>query len=308
MIVSVQQAAALLHSGEVVAVPTETVYGLAASIRHPEGVAKIFSLKNRPQDNPLIVHLAASDDLHKYTTQLPRGATELAKKFWPGPLTLVLEANTVAIDAAIRANLPTAAFRVPQHPKALALLTLTGPLVMPSANLSGSPSATSPTHVAADFGEDLPILDGGTCSQGVESTILAFREERWHIARLGAIPPEAFQQILGYKPELFTTQNKPICPGQMYRHYAPRATLLLSDQIPPGTKGVVIGFSDRLYPPECNVIPLGNSKKPEEAAARLYQVLRDLDCNDVQEAVVDFDMPDTGLWLTIKERLKKAAS
>lgn len=307
MIVTLEKAAQLLTTGHVVAVPTETVYGLAASIHHPLAIANIFTLKKRPSDNPLIVHLANAEELYRYAQEIPATTFALVKAFWPGPLTLVLKAN-LSINNIIRADLPTAAFRVPFHPLTHKLLQITGPLVMPSANLSGSPSATSPEHVAHDFGESLPILDGGTCKEGIESTILFYNGSAWEIARLGAIAPEAFKPVLGYIPAIhkITSQDdKPLCPGQMYRHYAPKAQLELCQEIPEGAS-IVIGFSDRTYPPGCKVIALGRSDRPEEVGRNLYTVLRDLDTANILAALVDFNIPDEGLWLTIKERLVKA--
>jgi L-threonylcarbamoyladenylate synthase len=311
MIVTLDDAASLLNAGQVVAVPTETVYGLAASIHHPKAIAHIFKLKNRPIDNPLIVHISSAKDLEVYAKDIPQSALALAKAFWPGPLTIILKANTELVNDTIRANLPTAAFRIPQHHKALELLKLTGPLVMPSANISGYPSATTSKHVAHDFGESLPILEGGACTQGVESTILLLNENHWEVARLGAIPPEAFEKVLGYIPKVHVTQGskeKPLCPGQMYRHYSPKAELILAETIPANAHGVVVGFSDRKYPKECRVIDIGSSDEPEVVAANLYDVLRRLDKENIQSAFIDFDMPDTGLWMTIKERLHKAVS
>lgn len=161
MRISLQAAASALKSGQVVAVPTETVYGLAAALNSKIAVEDIFKLKSRPSDNPLIIHVNELDQIESLARALPEDFYLLASAFWPGPMTLVLPVNIDAVPSIARAGLPTAAFRIPRHPLALQLLALTGPLVMPSANISGSPSATSVEHVEADFGDNFPILEGG---------------------------------------------------------------------------------------------------------------------------------------------------
>ncbi|HEY4832803.1 MAG TPA: L-threonylcarbamoyladenylate synthase, partial [Waddliaceae bacterium] len=168
-----------LKQGEVVALPTETVYGLAASLVCREAINQIFVLKGRPKDNPLIVHGASFSQLEHYCEEIPLGLKVLVETFWPGPLTLVLKAKSKLIPASVSAGLETTALRVPKHPLTLKVLEEVGPLVMPSANLSGNPSATRAEHVEMDFGEEFPVLDGGACCLGVESTVLIYRNGRW---------------------------------------------------------------------------------------------------------------------------------
>lgn len=309
MRVSLTEAAQLLTQGNVVAVPTETVYGLGASLNKHQAIESIFSLKGRPANNPLIIHASSAEEIMKFTKNIPPGFDQLASSFWPGPMTLVLPADENRVDSKARAGLPTAAFRIPGHPTTLALLKLTGPLVMPSANLSGKPSATSAEHVEHDFGSDFPVLDGGKCLRGVESTILIFVDGVWRIIRQGAIPAEAFQEILGYMPivEVSAGRGKPLCPGQLYRHYAPKAKLVLTDHFDDSMTGAVVGFRDRIYPKALKLVPLGSSTQPKKAAEHLYAALRQLDEEDIPLAYVDVDVPQEGLWLTILERLKKAA-
>jgi len=309
MRITFEKAVELLKNGHVAAVPTETVYGLAASLSSPKAVEKIFTLKGRPSNNPLIIHIASQEQLDPFVKTLPNGFEKLAKAFWPGPLTLVLAANTAHVPELVRAGLPTAAFRIPAHPLIRNLLALTGPLVMPSANISGKPSATSPGHVESDLGVDFPVLDGGKCARGVESTILFHDGNQWKIIRLGALAPEVFKPILGYQPAVMLSKKgeDPICPGQLYRHYAPKAKLILTKTITPETKGAVIGFSDRNYPSACQIFPLGPLSMPEKVAENLYAVLRNLDEERIETAWVDMDMPDEGLWQTILERLNKAS-
>ncbi len=303
MRVNVSEAAARLNSGDVVALPTETVYGLAASLRHPKAIQNIFTLKGRPQDNPLIVHAASVEQLLPYTRDLPETFFSLAEHYWPGSLTLVVSANVDQVSEIVRAGLETVAFRVPDHPLTLEVLRQTGPLVMPSANLSGTPSATHASHVENDFGQEFPVLDGGACSKGVESTILLWRETKWMMGRQGGVPVEDFESLLGYIPELTTSTSKPLCPGQLYKHYSPKTKLTTEENpslIP------VVGFSDREYPDEVPLYVLGRSDNPQEVAKNLYQVLRQLDRDKVDIAWVDMDFPLEGLWSTIRERLVKA--
>jgi len=308
MRVSLQQATDLLNRGYVVAVPTETVYGLAASLHHPAAVEAIFTLKGRPSNNPLIIHIANVDQLIPFVQELPPNFPKLIEHFWPGPMTLVLPIDEKAVSTTIRAGLPNAAFRMPEHHLARALLAQTGPLVMPSANLSGKPSATSPEHVEADFGEDFPVLDGGNCTCGLESTILIYSEDMWRVIRLGAIPPEAFKEVLGYTPRVVKHDAAaPLCPGQMYRHYAPKAELKLTTKFTEEMSGVVLGYTDRQYPAGLSFREFGSLNSPENVAENLYRSLRQLDADNIPIAWVDVNVPSDGLWGTILERLNKAS-
>lgn len=299
----------MLEKGGVVALPTETVYGLAASIKFPHAIDQIFALKKRPSDNPLILHVASFEQAKQYCAEVPSGVQVLEETFWPGPLTLVLKAKPGLVPENATAGLDSIAFRVPNHPLTLQVLEAAGPLVMPSANLSGKPSATRAEHVEADFGEAFPVLDGGACRFGMESTVLVFRNARWEIARMGAISSEEFVHVLGYEPKerLGTNGSPPISPGQKYRHYAPFALLILDRTVLPEDVGVVIGFNDRKYPESCRLFSLGSSGDAREVSRNLYHVLRELDMRNVAQAWVDMDFPKAGLWLTVAERLSKAS-
>jgi L-threonylcarbamoyladenylate synthase len=307
MLISTDEASKLLNTGHVVGIPTETVYGLAAALHQPQAIDRIFTLKKRPAQNPLIIHLSSSQSVTDYALMVPSDFAKLTNLFWPGPLTLVLQANTDRIPNQVRAGLSTAAFRVPQHSLALEVLKKVGPIVMPSANLSGSPSATHWSHVESDFGIDFPVLDGGACKRGLESTILCYVGDCWQIVRLGAIAAEDFTSVLGYTPIIAAlgSSEKPLCPGQMFRHYAPKAQLILTKQAQ-NCGGVVIGFSDRSYQNASRVIALGSTNNPEEVAENLYAVLRQLDVEGISDANVDVDVPSDGLWVTLLERLSKA--
>jgi L-threonylcarbamoyladenylate synthase len=304
---SFQEIVNLLKQGGVAALPTETVYGLAACLDCPPAVEQIFALKKRPAGNPLIIHCASVEQMRKFLPNVPPYFDALASAFWPGPMTLVLPVETANVPPRVRAGLPTAAFRIPEHPIARRFIEAAGPLVMPSANLSGRPSATAPEHVEQDFGHAFPLYDGGSCSKGVESTIL-YWEEEWRIGRLGALPPAAFVPILGKEPSLPLVHSKtPICPGQLYRHYAPQAALILLEEFPSDLEGTLVGFEERSYPEKCRLLSLGHAADPEGAAQRLYALLRQLDAQGITRAYVDMRLPDHGLWLTFKERLRKAA-
>lgn len=292
----------LLLSNQVVAVPTETVYGLAASLYSETAISQIFQLKKRPLNNPLIIHTATLAEVKAFVTSLPPHFEQLADAFWPGPLTLILPVDQ-KIHSQVRAELPTAAFRIPKHTTMLELLQQTGPLVAPSANLSGRPSSTSPAHIENDFGVDFPVLDGGPCARGVESTILIFLNE-WRIARLGAISAEELATILPYLPKITSGTKQPLCPGQMFKHYAPQARLHVQGDL--NRASLILGFSDRKY--NAPSLLLGASTNPCEVAQNLYSILRMLDLNSVEEAWIDMDFPHTELWATIRERILRAAN
>ena len=311
MRVSVDEACSRLRRGEVVAIPTETVYGLAAPLHNLKSIQRIFELKRRPSDNPLIIHLADVSDLKEQRVQTPPSLDRLTDLFWPGPLTLVLPIDPTHIPAIARAQLPTAAFRIPNHSVAQEIARRVGPLVAPSANLSGRPSATTVEHVEEDFGTDFPIVDGGMCQEGVESTILIYVDACWQVARLGVLSSEQFEVVLGYRPQLYTSTQKnhpPIlCPGQHYRHYAPLCKLILGNARYDGQPDVVVGYEDRLYPGAKEVLYLGTSTHPNQVSHNLYQVLRQLDQKGIAEAWIDLNIPSHGLWETIAERLSRAS-
>lgn len=309
MHVTLKEAAHLLKTGHVVGVPTETVYGLAASLEHTSAIQNIYQLKGRPSNNPLIIHVADLKSVFAFMQENVCDLDLLSRDFWPGPMTLVLPIKCKLIPSIVRADLPTAAFRIPKHSLALELLKLTGPLVMPSANLSGRPSSTLAQHVENDFGMDFPILDGGACSNGLESTILIYHQGQWQIIRQGALAPQQFYNCLSYNPPVYIKDKEapPLCPGQMYRHYAPQAKLHLMENFAHIQAGLILGFRDRAYPAGCQILHLGSLSDPHGVAAQLYSILRQLDSKGCKEAYIDMGFPQEGLWATIKERLLKAA-
>lgn len=305
MIINLKKALKLISCGEVAALPTETVYGLAASLNAEEGIKKIFTLKSRPQGNPLIVHVSSMAQALSLVQELPPHFEELGAKFWPGALTLVAPAKE-SVSLLARAGLPTVAIRMPNHPLTLEIIRETGPIVAPSANLSGRPSSTSPKHVLEDFGDDFPVLDGGKCSIGIESTILIWNSCRWEIGRLGSIAPESIASCLPFEPAL-SKSNKTKCPGSLYRHYSPKAKLIYGQKPYRGDSPVVLGFEGRRYPQAEKIFILGDLKKPETVMNNLYKVLRKLDTEGIKEAWVDADFSPTGILSTLAERLEKAS-
>lgn len=300
MIVSIEKAIELLKSKHVVAVPSETVFGLAASIHFPEAIKKIFEIKGRPSKNPLIVHFSSLEHALEYV-DIDQSLIPHLEKFWPGPLTLVapLKKN---VDPTITANLSTLAVRVPNHPVFLELIREVGPLAAPSANRSGFPSATRSWHIEFDYGCSVPIVEGVEPEHGVESTILIQKEGYLSLGRLGATPIEPLKPFFKI---VESTENPtaPQCPGQMFRHYAPKCklTTTLSAEVE-----AIVGFTDVDYPFSKPLYPLGSVHDPKQIAHQLFETLRLLDHDHIGLAYVDTNFPSHGLYLTIHERLSRA--
>ena len=224
-------AAALLKHGKPVAMPTETVYGLAAPVFDEEAVRSIFSIKGRPSDNPLIAHISDLEQARLLASELPPAFYDLARRCWPGPLTLVVKRSPRVPDA-VSAGHPTIAIRMPSHPIALKLIALAGPLVAPSANLSGRPSPTSIRDVLEDLeGKIALAIDGGACAIGIESTVLSLVSSPPTLLRPGQITREALEEALS-APIALPSASTPIhAPGMKYRHYAPKARLKLVESL-----------------------------------------------------------------------------
>ena len=299
----IARAAALLRAGELVAMPTETVYGLAGDARDPDAVARIFHAKGRPAHNPLIVHLSDLEAAQALA-ELPQAALHLAARFWPGPLTLVVPLRAGhGLAPAVTAGLQTVALRLPAHPLARALLdAFGGPLAAPSANPSGRISPTEAAHVLAGLdGRIAAVLDGGDCAVGLESTILGFEDGRAVLLREGGISREALEQALGV--EVPPGGGAAVtAPGQLASHYAPQAALRLEARAPRAGE-VWIGFG-----PGCDgaELTLSASGDLEEAAARLFAALHAADRLDRPIAVAP--VPGTGLGAAINDRLRRAAA
>ncbi len=302
----VARAAQRLRAGELVVLPTETVYGLAARADSAEAVARIYRNKGRPDFNPLIVHVA-SLDMARELACFDERAEELARRYWPGPLTLVLPLRAGApVAAAVTAGLPTIALRQPAHPVAAQLLHELGlPLAAPSANRSYGISPTRPEHVQASLGEACPpILDGGPCEAGLESTIVALRPEGgWTILRPGPVTAESLAGLLGPQEKsrgATAAGNSIEAPGQLERHYSPGKPMHLHMREPwPGS--FMIGFGD--VAGDVNLSPTGDAA---EAAARLYECLHQAAASEKPEISVAPIHPH-GLGRAINDRLERAA-
>jgi L-threonylcarbamoyladenylate synthase len=300
----IAEAAQLLAAGELVAFPTETVYGLGGDARSDLAVARIYEAKGRPSFNPLIVHLPDLIAVERIAHVGPK-ARMLAHAFWPGPLTLVLPLREGAgISPLVTAGLPTVAVRVPAHPLAHRLLrAFGGPLAAPSANPSGRVSPTRTEHVLDGLsGRIAAVLDGGACAVGLESTIVLADPDPV-LLRPGGLPVEALEAALGEPLATGGDAGKPTSPGQLVSHYAPDASVRLNvTGALPGE--VLVGFG-----PVKGALSLSDSGDLVEAAARLFQVLRDADQLAGRDGLVAFaPVPEKGLGRAINDRLRRAAA
>lgn len=305
---AIRRAAALLRAGELVAFPTETVYGLGALAAADAAVARVYAAKGRPAHNPLIIHvaeLAAAREVGR----LDARAELLAHRFWPGPLTLVVPlATNAAVSPLATAGLATVALRIPAHPVALALLReVAAPLVAPSANRSGRVSPTTAAHVAEELGGRVAlILDGGPCRVGVESTVVDLAADGPRLLRPGGVPREALETVLGPLELGRHDLNRPRAPGQLLAHYAPNLPLRLAAATVAADEALLAFGSD--VPAGAlvtrNLSPSGDLA---EAAANLFAMLRELDASGAR-AIAVVAIPEAGLGAAINDRLRRAAA
>ncbi len=299
---AIAEAVERLRAGAVVAIPTETVYGLAADASNADAVAQIYRTKGRPDFNPLIVHVpdhAAAERLAQFDDR----ASKLAVRFWPGPLTLVLPLQPDArVAKAVTAGLPTIALRCPAHPMMQAVLKQSGlALAAPSANRSGGISPTRAEHVARSFGETMPlVLDAGPCAAGLESTIVAIRENGWQLLRPGPVTAAEIEALLD-EPPLPVSDAKIEAPGQLASHYAPSKPVRL-DAREAQSGEWHIGFG--AVAGDDNLSPDGDLA---EAAARLFDALHKGDASKATSIAVA-PIPDEGIGVAINDRLKRAAA
>ncbi|MFN4146127.1 MAG: L-threonylcarbamoyladenylate synthase [Runella sp.] len=309
----IEQAARHLRAGQLVGIPTETVYGLAGNALDPDVVLKIFTTKNRPQFDPLIVHTDSLDKAKTLVQDFPKEALQLAETFWPGPLTLLLP-KTSLIPDLVTSGLDTVAVRIPAHPLTLALLqTLDFPLAAPSANPFGYISPTSALHVAQQLGDKIPfILDGGESQIGIESTIIGFEENQAVVYRLGGIAIEAIEALIGPIKLLAHSTSNPQAPGMLKSHYAPRKPLFINylEEILkqyPHEKIGFLGFQKATLSLDLAqqriLSPVGSY---EEAAKNLFAYLRQLDQLPI-EIICSELLPEEGLGRAINDRLRRAA-
>lgn len=303
-------AADCLKNSELVGIPTETVYGLAANALDHEAVLKIFKAKNRPFFDPLIVHVPDADKIKEYAVNVPEYALALAREYWPGPLTLILRKKDNIPDL-VSSGADTVGLRVPDHELTLELLKMLDfPLAAPSANPFGYVSPTTALHVNAQLGQSVCyILDGGPCQVGVESTIVDCTNEVPVILRLGGLPVESIVRIAGPVQEEIKSGSNIKAPGQLDSHYSPGC--LLNIGLPPsGTwlpDSAIIVFQKKVQGfPEEHQIVLSAEGNLEEAAVNLFASLRMLDEKGYKNAWAEL-VPDTGIGRAINDRLKRAA-
>jgi L-threonylcarbamoyladenylate synthase len=310
---NLQAAIAALRAGEVVGLPTETVYGLAADARNTAAVAKIFALKGRPADHPLIVHIADAASLPDWASEVPDSALGLAKAFWPGPLTLIVRKRD-DVPAAVTGGQDTVGLRCPAHPMALELLRgFGGGLAAPSANRFGHVSPTSAAHVREEFGEAVAIvLDGGDCEVGIESTIVDLSGTLPRILRPGRISREQIESVIG-AVAVGSDANSPRASGTLDKHYAPRtATQLLAraqleasarEQGVLGKRVLVLALQE--LPEGCEGLALPT--QADAYAHGLYAALRELDAMQANLLLVERP-PEGHAWIAVQDRLQRSAA
>jgi len=314
--VDIEKAAAFLRQGKLVAIPTETVYGLAGNALDVKAVSSIFQTKNRPSFDPLILHVASLEQVSPFVSEFPEKLKRLAEAFWPGPLTLLLPRKSIVPDL-VTSGLDRVAVRVPNHPLTLALLgQLDFPLAAPSANPFGYISPTQAAHVAAQLGAQIPfILDGGACAVGLESTIVGMEEEQVIIYRLGGLELSKIESVVGTVTVQAHSTSNPSAPGQLASHYAPQKPFILGNLgelvpqlIQQGKKVGVLSFSTHFpsLSADCQVV-LSASQDLTEAAQRLFMAMRLLDESQAELIVAEF-VPEIGLGRAINDRLKRAAT
>ncbi|MDR2166455.1 MAG: threonylcarbamoyl-AMP synthase [Clostridiales bacterium] len=300
--IKIKQAAEIIKNGGLVAFPTETVYGLGANALDEAACGRIYLVKGRPADNPLIVHVNSDFDMERIVRTMPPGARMLMEAFWPGPLTLVLKARPGVFSYGFE---DTIAVRVPNHIVARLLIHHSGvPIAAPSANISGRPSPTTVEHVLADLGGKVDmILDGGPCRHGLESTVVDFTELRPKILRPGSVTAAMIEDVIGkISPEGHGESVAPKSPGLKYVHYAPKAkmTLVL------GEKEAARARVAELAKQAENPAIMDMERKPEEIAANLFADLRRFDAEGHDEIFAQ-SIDEAGLGAAIMNRLKKAA-
>ncbi len=309
----IQKASEILKHDELVAIPTETVYGLAGNGLSETAVKKIFELKQRPLFNPLILHTYSLEQIERFVSYIPEKAQKLAQTFWPGSLTLVLDKKDTVPDI-ITAGKDTVAVRIPDHPLTLELLkTLDFPLAAPSANPFGCISPTQAEHVTSYFPEGLQlVLDGGACKNGIESTIVGFEGDEPIIYRLGSIATEDIINTIGGVTVINKNEDNPEAPGMLSRHYAPETTTYLVDDIQsfitshPNKKIGAITFHQHIDLPNIQSLAILSPKKDlKEAASNLYATMHKLDQLDL-DIIVAERFPEQGLGKSINDRLDRA--
>jgi L-threonylcarbamoyladenylate synthase len=309
MQVDLAQAVALIKRGEVVAIPTETVYGLAADARNESALREIYAIKARPANNPLIVHIASSDQVLDWAQTFPPLAKKLADAFWPGPFTLVLPAKET-VSMIVRAGEPTVALRVPAHAVTQQVLQQSGlGLAAPSANKYTQLSPTTAQHVTDSLGEHVPVLDGGACQVGIESTIVAVDDRHWRLLRLGMITEAEIEAVAGV-PALKDSIEVPKAPGQHLLHYSPNTPVQLFS-----SRQQLLQFAETET--NCAALLLGEGRiangqtfclpdNPIGMAEKLYDTLHQMDALGVAKLLIELP-PHQPEWMAIHDRLRRAS-
>lgn len=309
----IKEAIEILKSGEVIGMPTETVYGLAGNAYNTEAITKIFTVKNRPTFDPLIVHTSSIERVHEFVSEIPEKAQLLAKHFMPGPLTLLLPKKEVISDL-VTSGLDTVAVRIPNHLLALQLLeNLDFPLAAPSANPFGYISPTSAQHVDNQLGDKVKyILDGGECTVGIESSIIGFFDDEIVVLRKGGLAIEEIDAIVGKVRIEEHSSSNPKAPGMLKSHYAPRTrllftgdSLLIEEDI---SKIAYLGF-DKFHTsiPQENQLLLSPAGDLNQAAKNLFAYMRLLDARGFDKIYTDL-LPEKGLGRAINDRIKRATT
>jgi L-threonylcarbamoyladenylate synthase len=310
----IRMAGELLRQGEVVAIPTETVYGLAGNAFDTRAVAKIFEVKNRPAFDPLIVHSDRLEKIRTFVQCIPAKAQALADQFWPGPLTIILP-RTEKIPDLVTSGLDTVAMRIPDHPLTRQLLaSLDFPLAAPSANPFGYISPTTAAHVQQQLGDRIPyILDGGPCQVGIESTIVGFEGEETIVYRLGGMSLETLRKVVGKVRVMPHSSSNPKAPGMLKSHYAPRKPVFI-DELPELLKNYapekigIIAFEQMAEGiPAGNQVVLSASGDYREAAQHLFAGMRYLDSLPVEVIYAEL-LPEKELGRAINDRIRRAAA
>ena len=305
----------ILNQEGLVAIPTETVYGLAGNIYSKKAINKIFEIKQRPLYNPLIVHVKSIEQLDELAKDIPEKAKLLAETFWPGSLTLVLKKQSSVPDL-VTSGKDSVAIRIPNHPTALAVLKLLNfPFAAPSANPFGGISPTTALHVASYFNNKIPmVLDGGNCKNGIESTIIGFENDEAVLYRLGSITIEDVEKVIGKIKIKNKNQNNPLAPGMLIKHYAPSTATFLADDVTQfikiisGKKVGLLLFKEKITSADIkHQVILSEKGDFKEAASKLYSAMHRLDKLNLDFIVAE-RFPDSGLGKVINDRLERACS
>jgi len=311
---NIPKAKKILEDGGLVAIPTETVYGLAGNAFSDKAVSHIFAVKNRPSFDPLIVHCASIDRVYEIAALNKPHALQLAKVIWPGPLTMVLPKKENISDL-VTSGMDSVAVRIPSHPLTLKLLhELSFPLVAPSANLFGYVSPTRPEHVLEGLGDRIDyILDGGPCELGIESTIISFLEDHPIVLRLGSLSLEKLQSIVGKVRVLNHSSSNPLAPGMLKSHYATTKKIVVGDITNlvkefKNKKIAILYFDKReAMIKDFPYLILSESGDLEEAAANFFSALRSMDKMDINFILAE-KVPDAGIGRAINDRLLRASA